>query len=253
MKKTMGALVLTMMLAGCGANADSPQSEEIHVMAAASLTDALEEMKPTYEEEHHVKLVINYGSSGKLREQITQGAPADLFLSASATDMNQLMENDEIEESSNLLMNRLVLIATPEVTDSLQDVQDLSNEQLKKISIGQPESVPAGRYSKQALESLSLWDEVEDRLIYGSDVRQVLTYVETGNADAGLVYETNARTSSSVELIDIIPEDTHDPIHYPIGLLKEAANKEPAVDFYDYLQTEEALNVFESYGFRRGE
>lgn len=253
MKKTMGALLLTMMLAGCGANADTPQSEEIHVMAAASLTDALEEMKPTYEEEHNVKLMINYGSSGKLREQITQGAPADLFLSASATDMNQLIENDEMEESSNLLMNRLVLIATPEVVDTVQDVKDLTNDQLQKVSIGQPESVPAGRYSKQALESLGLWDELADRFIYGSDVRQVLTYVETGNADAGLVYETDAMTSSSVELISTIPEETHDPIQYPIGLLKEAASQETVVDFYDYLQTEEALNVFESYGFSRGE
>lgn len=245
--------MLTMMLAGCGANADSPQTEEIHVMAAASLTDALEEMKPTYEEVHNVKLIINYGSSGKVREQITQGAPADLFLSASATDMNQLIENDEMKESSNLLMNRLVLIATPEVADTIQDIDDLTNNQLQKISIGQPESVPAGRYSKQALESLGLWKELEDHLIYGSDVRQVLTYVETGNADAGLVYETDAMTSSSVELITTIPEDTHDPIHYPVGLLKEAASQEAAVDFYDYLQTEEALNVFESYGFSRGE
>ncbi|MFK3938096.1 molybdate ABC transporter substrate-binding protein [Alkalihalobacillus sp. NPDC078783] len=253
MKKRIGALVFAVMLTACGTNADSSQPEEIHVMAAASLTDALEEMKTTYEEEHHVKLIINYGSSGKLREQITQGAPADLFLSASSTDMNQLIENDEMEESSNLLMNRLVLIATPEVADTVQDVNDLTNEQLQKISIGQPESVPAGRYSKQALESLGLWDELEDRLIYGSDVRQVLTYVETGNADAGLVYETDAMTSSSIEFINTIPEETHDPIHYPIGLVKEAASQETAVDFYEYLQTEEALNVFESYGFSRGE
>lgn len=222
-------------------------------MAAASLTDALEEMKPVYEEEHNVKLVINYGSSGKLREQITQGAPADLFLSASSSDMDQLIEKSEVDKSSNLLMNRLVLIATPEVADGLQEVNDLTNDQLQKISIGQPESVPAGRYSKQALESLGLWDELEDRLIYGSDVRQVLTYVETGNADAGLVYETDAKTSSSIEFIEIIPEDTHDPIQYPIGLLKEAASQDMAVEFYEYLQTEEALNVFESYGFSRGE
>ncbi|MEN0642415.1 molybdate ABC transporter substrate-binding protein [Alkalicoccobacillus gibsonii] len=253
MKKRMGALVLTMMLAGCGSNTNSSQPEDIHVMAAASLTDALEEMKPGYEEEHNVKLVINYGSSGKLREQITQGAPADLFLSASSSDMDQLIEKNEVEKSSNLLMNRLVLIATPEVADELQEVNDLTNDQLQKISIGQPESVPAGRYSKQALESLGLWDELEDRLIYGSDVRQVLTYVETGNADAGLVYETDAKTSSSIKLIEIIPEDTHDPIQYPFGLLKEAASQDTAVEFYEYLQTEEALNVFESYGFSRGE
>ncbi|MDQ0208724.1 molybdate ABC transporter substrate-binding protein [Alkalicoccobacillus murimartini] len=250
MKKWVGLILLSTALTGCGSSGDEP--EEIHVMAAASLTDALGEIQSLYEEEENVKLIINYGSSGKLREQITQGAPADLFLSASISDMEVLEEEGDVSESVNLLMNQLVFISTPEVADSLSEWDDLLDKEIQGIAMGQPESVPAGRYSLQAFESLEMWDDLKDNVIYGSDVRQVLTYVETGNTDVGIVYQTDALSSDKVEMIASAPEGSHDPIHYPIGLLESASDKDAAVEFYQYLQTEEPIHMFETYGFEQG-
>lgn len=243
-------------LTGCSAGTDTSGSEEneteqtdISIMAAASLTDALEELKSTYEEQNNIELMINYGSSGQLRQQISQGAPADVFLSADTADM-ELLEKDEIVSSStDLLQNQLTLVASPAAADNLHSWEDITREHLQGVSIGEPDTVPAGRYAKQSLEALDLWEDVEANLIYGSDVRQVLTYVETGNVDAGIVYQTDALTSEQIEIIGNAPEASHDPVTYPIGLIHEA--DEEAQDFYQWLQEDESLDVFESYGFER--
>lgn len=243
-------------LAGCSPGIDSPgsgQSEaeraDISIMAAASLTDALEELKLTYEEQENVELIINYGSSGQLRQQISQGAPADIFLSADISDMELLEQDESVSESIDLLQNQLTLVASPSAAEELHAWEDITREALQGVSIGEPDTVPAGRYARQSLENLNLWEEVEANLIYGSDVRQVLTYVETGNVDAGIVYQTDALTSEQINIIDHAPEDSHDPITYPFGLLNEADGE--AQDFYYWLQEDESLDVFESYGFAR--
>ncbi|WP_054703871.1 molybdate ABC transporter substrate-binding protein [Bacillus sp. JCM 19041] len=252
MKKIGYSVIVTcLLLSGCGTTAED-ETPEIMVMAAASLTDALDEIKALYEEKEDVELVINHGSSGQLREQITRGAPADLFLSASLSDMERLGEEDEVYESANLLLNQLVFIATPEAAEDLNEWNDLLSEGIQGIAMGNPESVPAGKYALQAFESLDIWEEIEANTRYGSDVRQVLTYVETGNTDAGLVYETDALTSGDeIVIVDHAPEDTHDPIVYPIGLLEDAAENAAAAEFYQWLQTDEPLEIFESYGFNR--
>ncbi|WP_078393174.1 molybdate ABC transporter substrate-binding protein [Shouchella patagoniensis] len=250
-KKAFSSIVACLFLTACSTSGDE-EPTEVMVMAAASLTDALDEIKVLYEDEEDVELVINYGSSGQLREQISRGAPADLFLSASLSDMERLEEDNEVRESANVLLNQLVFIATPEAAKDLNEWTDLLSGDIQGIAMGNPESVPAGKYALQALESLDMWEEIEANTRYGSDVRQVLTYVETGNTDAGIVYETDARTSGDeIMIVDHAPEDTHDPIVYPIGLLEEAADKEETADFYEWLQTEEPLEIFESYGFNR--
>ncbi|MBM7839666.1 molybdate transport system substrate-binding protein [Alkalihalobacillus xiaoxiensis] len=248
MKKRILSFVAITTLAGCQASS-TEETSELLIMAAASLSDALEELKESYEEETGVELTINYGASGQLRQQIQQGAPADLFLSASTTDMEQVEE--ELIESTPLLENQLVLITVPELADEVQGLDQLVAVDYRHLAIGQPETVPAGRYAKQVLENEDLWDEVEERIIYGKDVRQVLTYVETGNADVGLVYATDARNSADqVVEITTAPAGSHDPIIYPLGLLEAS---EEAEHFYQWLQQEEALTVFEQYGFQRGQ
>ncbi|MCM2677529.1 molybdate ABC transporter substrate-binding protein [Alkalicoccobacillus plakortidis] len=125
-------------------------------------------------------------------------------------------------------------------------------KRFKGLRWGSLKVCQAGRYSLQALESLEMWDEVKDNVVYGSDVRQVLTYVETGNTDVGLVYQTDALSSNEIEIIDSAPEGSHDPIHYPIALLEAASDNMAANQFYQYLQTEEPVGIFESYGFDQG-
>lgn len=119
----------------------------------------------------------------------------------------------------------------------------------EKIALGTPESVPAGAYGKESLTKLSLWDKVKDKIVYGKDVRQVLSYVETGNVDAGVVYKTDALISKKVKIIDEAKADTHSPIVYPLGIVKATKHRKEAQKFYDYLQTDEAMKVFEKYGF----
>ncbi|PAF14874.1 molybdate ABC transporter substrate-binding protein [Shouchella clausii] len=239
--------LLFMFLAGCTPSGTSPETDDgIHVMAAASLTDALTKLESMYEEQTGETLVINYGSSGKLRQQINEGAPADVFLSASVADMEQVANAGHLVDSVNLLENKLVLVAAPEVADSLSEWDDLTSAHLRSLAIGQTETVPAGQYAKQSLETLGMWAQLEESLIYGSDVRQVLTYVETGNADAGLVYQTDAETSEQVTIVAEAPEHSHEPIYYPVGLIND---DEKARHFYEWLQTDEALAVFEDFGF----
>lgn len=252
MKKWAGLIGMSVLLSACGSQT-SDEATEIHVMAAASLTDALGDIQEQYEQENNVKLVINYGSSGKLREQIMQGAPADVFLSASLEDMEKLDAEGEVSQSANVLANQLVMVATPEASERLSSWSNLTSGEIQGIGMGQPDSVPAGRYSLEALENLGMWEDVEDHVIYGTDVRQVLTYVETGNTDVGLVYQTDALSSDEVEIIDVAPEGSHEPIIYPVGLLSSAADDDAADSLYQYLQSEDALAVFETYGFKQGQ
>ncbi|MFB4213727.1 molybdate ABC transporter substrate-binding protein [Shouchella sp. JSM 1781072] len=248
MKKGVLLLLAGVGFAGCSQG--SEQNDEVMVMAAASLNDAMDELIETYEQEHDVAITVNYGSSGQLRQQITQGAPADLFLSASVSDMDEVEEQEGLEASTTLLENKLVLITAPEISTEVTDWDDLLTSDYQGMAIGETDTVPAGRYAKQTLDSLDFFNEIEDKLIYGKDVRQVLTYVETGNADVGIVYQTDALIAGdAIEIVAEAPTNSHDPIYYPIGQLSE---NDAASAFYHWLQEDAARTVFESYGFQAG-
>ncbi|PPA70423.1 molybdate ABC transporter substrate-binding protein [Jeotgalibacillus proteolyticus] len=245
----MSMFALTV-LSACSSSAE--EEEQLTIMAAASLTDVMNELKEMYVEEHgNVKLLMNYGSSGQLRQQISQGAPADLFLSAAKSDMDKLEEAGDVAERQDLVMNQLALIATPDTAETLTSWDSLADGNIERLSVGRPDSVPAGKYAEQVLTELGMWDELKDDLIYASDVRGVLTYVETGNVDAGIVYHTDALTSDKVKVIANAPEGSHEPILYAIGLLNGAEDNDSARDLYEWLQSEEALEVLESYGYGR--
>lgn len=252
--------VMTVFMAACGGNegnesseADTDIQEEVQgtvtVSAAASLTDALNDIADLFNEEFpEVQVDYNFGGSGALQQQITQGAPADLFFSASESDFQAVVDDGKINEANaiGLLENKLVLIV-PEGSTAVSSFDDLTNAE--QIAIGTPESVPAGEYSVEAYESMGIYDELEDKLVYAEDVRAVLNYVETENVDAGTVYRTDAETSDDVEIVDAAPADSHDPIVYPLGLLNEPEEPAAAEAFYNFIQSEEALEVFEDYGF----
>ena len=183
-----------------------------------------------------------------MQHQIQNGAPTDLFISAAIEPFETLLDEGLIEEkaNSNLLSNELVLIAGKQT-----EIEGLENlVSVSKIAIGSPDSVPAGKYAKQSLETLDLWGTIENKLIFAKDVTQVLTYVETGNVEAGLVYATDAKSSSKVRVIDTVPNDTHEEIIYPAGVISSSKEKEKAKKFYAYLQSDRSLKIFEKYGFK---
>lgn len=228
------------------------EATELTISAAASLTDALEEIRPLFEENHpNIQLTFNFGSSGALQQQIEQGAPVDLFLSAADKNMQALIDNNQILDgySETLLTNQLVLVSAAGSEVDITSEADLIKPEVKVVAIGIPESVPAGNYAKEALEGLGLYNELLPKIIQAKDVRQVLQYVETGNAEAGFVYKTDA-ILSKVNIVHTVNPELYTPIHYPIGITQASKHKEEAKEFYDFLKSDEAQTVFKKYGFK---
>ncbi|WP_375708468.1 molybdate ABC transporter substrate-binding protein [Paenibacillus albidus] len=249
------SLLVLLMAAGLSvdpvgdAEAATPKTEII-VSAAASLKDSLDEIAALYEKKHPgIKLVFNYAASGTLQKQIEQGAPADLFFSAGDKQMNVLVDQGLIGDHKKLLKNQLVVVVPSDSQAKLTSITALTAPAFKRIAIGQPESVPAGQYAQQSLAAKKVWDRLQGKLVFTKDVRQVLSYVETGNVDAGFVYKTDALTSSKVKIALAVGAHVHKPIQYPAGIVKDTKHPEEAKAFYSYLQTREARSIFTSYGF----
>jgi len=220
------------------------------VSAAASLKDALAETEAAYKlAQANIDFINNFGSSGTLAAQIDQGAPVDIFISAAAKPMDDLAASGLIVTGTrrNLLRNTLVLIAP--LDSKLRDFQGLTNKSIRLIALGDPASVPAGQYGKQTLLSFHLWEQLSAKYVLGKDVRQVLTYVETGNADAGLVYATDAKASGKVRVVATAPESTHDQIVYPVAVVKGSRNEEASRRFAEFLRSPTAQAIFVKHGF----
>ncbi len=228
------------------------ETVELVISAAASLTEALEEISKLYTEQNPaIKLSFNFAASGALQQQIEQGAPADLFLSAAPKNMSALVEKGLIEESKqvNLLNNELVAVVAADGGAAVTGVADLSKAEVKNIAVGIPESVPAGKYAQEALTAAGLWDSLQDKTVQAKDVKQVLQYVETGNSDVGFVYKTDALSSDKAAIAFEVDPATYSPIQYPIGIVKATKHSAEAEALYTYLQTQEALDIFVKYGF----
>jgi len=229
---------------------DKPQlSGELLVSAAASLTDTMNDVAKAYNaEQPGVKLTFNFGSSGSLQQQIEQGAPADIFISAATKQMNALDDKGLIikDTKKNLLKNRMVLVV-PKDSSKIKDFSDLTSA--KVIALGEPESVPAGKYGQELLTKLGLWDKISSKAVYAKDVRQVLAYVESGDADAGIVYRTDALISDKVKVAATAEESLHSPVVYPAAVIKATKNEATARDFVKFLNSGKADTVFEKYGF----
>lgn len=222
------------------------------VSAAASLKEALEEIKPLYQQSKpNVNISYNFGASGALQQQIEQGAPADVFISAAKRQVDALEQKGLLLPGTRAILakNRLVLVVPKNKTD-ITSFYNLKKDSVKRIAIGEPRSVPAGQYAKQVLEKLKLFSAINSKLVYANNVRQVLAVVESGNADAGLVYATDAKISDKVKVVVAADETYHSPIIYPLAVLKRSKNSEAAKDFTRFLTTNNQVkNVLQKYGF----
>ncbi|CQR47342.1 Molybdate-binding periplasmic protein precursor [Paraliobacillus sp. PM-2] len=242
---------ILVLLTGCSIKQED-QSVELTVSAAASLTGAMEDIVHAFEAKYpEIDISLNLGSSGALQQQISQGAPIDLFLSAAEDQFNYLNKNNFIDNTYQdlLLNNKLVLIKKKDSPNQIKHLEDLIDDNVRRIALGTPESVPAGMYAKQALEHVSLFQLLDNKFIYAKDVRQVLHYVETGSVDLGFVYLTDKMKSNQVETVEMVDSSWHDPINYPIGIIKETEHKDEAIIFYNFLHGKKAKNIFEAFGF----
>ena len=237
-------LSFVCLLIGCS-------GEELVIFGAMSLTDALTEVSQRFGEVRNVKVYCNFAGSSTLQRQIEKGAPADVFISASPKQIDALQEAGLIDEDSRraILSNRLVLVAPVNSPLAMNDTGLLAQDTIRRIAIGEPNSVPAGIYGKEALIYLGVWDAVQPKLIPSTDVRSTLAYVESGEVDVGIVYQTDARLSKKVKVIYQFPDSSHSPIVYPAVVLRDTGSKVLAQAFLDYLQTAEAAAIFEKHGF----
>lgn len=256
------SLILALMLlilctfAACGNSQQEEGSQEgsteITVLAAASLTDALDEIIKEYNKDCSDKITTSYAGSGDLVQQIKGGVSCDLFISASKSNMDDLETEGLIDKDTrkDLLGNTLTLIAAAETADKVT-MDSLTTDDVKQIAIGEPETVPAGKYASQVFDSLKITDKVQDKIVKAKDVRAVLNYVESGDAECGFVYRTDALMlkEDKGKIIEDVDSKLHDPIVYPAAILSDAPQKEAAAAFYEYLQTDYAKGVFEKYGF----
>lgn len=251
-RKVLVFLAVCLVFLGALTAMRAEKSIELNISAAASLKDAMLEIQKLYfHKQPNIKINLNFGSSGALQTQIEQGAPADLFISAATQQMDALEKKDLIKKGTrkDILANQLVMIVPKDSALNLKDFKDLGQDKVKKIGIGAPESVPAGQYAQQTFKYLNIWNKLQGKMVYGTDVRAVLTYVETGNVDAGIVYKTDALISDKIKVVVAAPAGSHDPIVYPAAILSNSVQPKEAFDLLTFLTAPEGKAVFEKFGF----
>lgn len=233
--------------------AASGEETEILVAAAASLKNAYEDkLIPMFEEANPgVTVKGTYDSSGKLQTQIEEGLEADVFMSAAKKQMTALDEEDMIASDTitDLLENKIVLIVPTGNEKKLEKFEDIENAD--SIALGDPASVPAGQYAQEALTNLGIWDKIQDKVSFGTNVTEVLNQVAAASADAGIVYATDAASmADQVEVVAEAPEGSlAKKVIYPVAVVKGTAHEKVAKEFVAFLQTDKAITVFEEYGF----
>ncbi|MGG3307413.1 molybdate ABC transporter substrate-binding protein [Paenibacillus lautus] len=260
----LGAMLL--LISACASNqtpltdtskppSGAEKKVEVMVSAAASLKSSLEETGRRFEAEFpNVTLRYNFGGSGSLGQQLEQGAPVDLFVSAATEPMDRLVEKGIVQSDAVQLMfrNALVLIE-PVGKQNVKQLSDLLKPEVRVLAIGQPDTVPAGEYAKETLQNEGLWEDVESKAVYAKDVTQVLAYVESGNADAGFVYKTDLKSSAKATLALEVDPDKHQPIEYPAAVPGNAKHPQEAEAFLEFMRMPEIRDIFTEAGFEVAE
>ncbi len=242
------ALLFTLLLS-CTPN----QSNSLTVSAAASLRNVLEEVKQEYaKSQPKVKIIYNFGASGALQQQIEQGADVDIFISAATKQMDALESKNLLlaNTQKNLIGNQVVLIV-PNNANNISSFTDLTRDRITKIALGEPNSVPAGKYAQEVLNYFQLIEPTKKKFVFAKDVRQVLSYVETKNVEAGIVYITDAKLSKLVKIVATAPAKSHSPVIYPVAVIQSSKNVAQAKSFTEFLLSKEASNIYQNYGFKK--
>ena len=274
MKKNTLALVAflcSVLLFGSCANSNISEEKEVKeetkleqsesdltVFAAASMTESLNELKDIFEKDNaDIKLSYNFDSSGTLKTQIEEGADCDVFISAAKKQMNELEGLDKGKESLidsdsrfDLLENEVTLAVKEDSDKDISAFDDLNTDKVSSIALGNSD-VPVGQYSEELLNNLGIWEPIQDKVTFGSNVKEVTTWVSEGAVDCGIIYSTDANTAG-LKIVDRVDSSKFENrIIYPAALTKNSKNKEAGEKFLEFLQTDKAQEVFEKYGFKK--
>ncbi|NTV90081.1 MAG: molybdate ABC transporter substrate-binding protein, partial [Clostridiales bacterium] len=212
----------------------------------------MNEIKALYlKEKPNTELSMNFGASGSLQQQIEQGADVDVFFSAATKNMTALKDAGLLIDSTvkNLLGNEVVLVVPTDSKLAVKSFEDVADSSVKSVALGEPKTVPAGQYAEDVFTYLKILDSIKSKAVYAKDVKEVLTWVETGNVDAGVVYSTDAKASKNVKVIAIATSASHKAIVYPAAVIKTTENAEASTDFLNFLSSDSAKAVFTKYGF----
>ncbi len=250
-------MLIVVLMVGASACSNQTRSgaraRSIVVSAAVSTENAFVKIADLYTKRTGTKVNFSFGASGDLEKQIEAGAPVDVFASAGEKEMNDLQSQSLVEPGTRIDFagNSLVLVVPPESKLKLDSFRQLAEPQVKRLSVGDPQTVPAGFYAQQALRSLHLWQKLHPRLIYAEDVRQVLDYVMRGEVNAGVVYSTDVMIAhGKVRQVAEAPAGTYGPIRYPIAVIKGCAHPKAAGQFVKLVTSLEGQEILKSYGFR---
>jgi molybdate transport system substrate-binding protein len=245
------ALFALVCLAACGPKASAPRP--LVVLAAASLQEALNAEADAWAAQGHPRPTLSFAASSALARQVESGAPADLFLSADEKWMDTVEKDGALKAGSrrDLLTNSIVLIA-PKASVATVDLTDAASFYAAlgtgRLAMAEPDSVPAGKYGKAALQHLKLWNKLASKVARADNVRAALALVESGEAPLGIVYATDAAASKSVRVLATFPQDSHPPIRYPVAVLATSKNAH-AGDFEHFLASDQGQAIFAQHGF----
>ena len=242
----------TIVLACClYSSALSLVAAQVTVFAAASLTESLREIATDYSKTKPDEIVFNFGGSSTLARQIEEGAPADIFFSADQAQMNRLEAKKLIAQNTRVdrVSNSLVIVVAKNGGAAVRTPKDLASPEVHRIALGDPSAVPIGVYARAFLEQAGLWKAVAPKIVPTENVRAALAAVESGNADASIVYKTDALISKEIKVVYAVPPDKGPAIVYPVALVQAGPNPKAAARFLQYLTSSSALGVFEKHGF----
>lgn len=251
------SLITSLGIVGCNSSdtknkeSESQEAVELNISAAASLKEAMAKIEEEYKKvNENVTLAVNYGASGSLQQQIEQGAPCDVFISAGQKQMKALDEAGLLLDGTykDLLENDLVLIA-PKDSD-VSNLDDLNTDKVKHIAVGEPSSVPAGKYADEVLVNLDLKDKIKDKLVFAKDVKEVLAWTQSGNAEVGFVYYSDTINTDNVKIVETTPSTSHSAIVYPIAVIKESKKPEAAKEFEDFLLSKDGQVILKDFGYK---
>lgn len=243
--KTFMKIVMLMVILCAIANGG-----ELTVSAAASLKDVLTEIQKVYETGDK-KVVFNFGGSGSLQNQIENGAPVDVFISAAKKQVEELDKKNFLVKGSQveIVKNDVVLIVPKSSKVNIKDYMGLTDKKIKVIGIGEPSSVPAGQYAMEIFKYIGIDSKISSKLVYGKDVRTILSWVESENADAGIVYKTDAMLSDKIKIIAKASDESHKPVVYPAAIIADTKSLNESKKFIEFLKSKKAQSIFIKFGF----
>lgn len=232
---------------------------DLNVFAAASMTESLEELKAVFEEENpDLNLVFNFDSSGTLKTQIAEGADCDVFISAAKKQMDELDPTSDTKDSDvtidpdtrfDLLENEVTLAVKEDYGKDIKSFDDINTDKVETIALGNAD-VPVGQYSESLLKNMGVWDDIQEKITFGSNVKEVTSWVSEGAVDCGIIYSTDAK-AAGLKIVDTANPDMLDKkVIYPAAILDKSAKKEAGEEFMSFLNSDKASEVFSQYGFK---